>query len=269
MDKHNTKTKREQQKIDRANKEKYNNQGCLMKIIEYNNANDMVIEFQDKYKTKIHSRYREFTKGEIKNPYYPTVCGVGITGNKYIIRVNGKIIKEYTAWHNMLLRCFDERYKIQEPTYKDVTCSKEWLLFDNFYEWLHCQENFDKWLNGDRWSIDKDIIFKGNKLYSSETCCLTPQSVNSLFAKGNLVRGDLPIGVCKSWNNNFLAFCQNPFTNKQENLGYYSTPEKAFQVYKSYKEDIIKQVAEIEYKNGNITEQCYKAMLNYEVEITD
>ena len=52
-------------------------------------------------------------------------------------------------------------------------------------------------------------------------------------------------------------------------MGYYSTPEKAFEVYKAYKENIIKQVAEIEYKNGNITKDTYEAMMNYEVEITD
>ena len=53
-------------------------------------------------------------------------------------------------------------------------------------------------------------------------------------------------------------------------LGYYSTPENAFYLgYKPFKEDIIKRVAQIEYDNGNITEECYKAMMNYEVEITD
>lgn len=61
----------------------------------------------------------------------------------------------------------------------------------------------------------------------------------------------------------------NPFTNKFEYLGFYSTPEKAFYVYKAYKEKIIKQVAEFEYSKGNITEQCYEAMMKYEVEITD
>ena len=43
----------------------------------------------------------------------------------------------------------------------------------------------------------------------------------------------------------------------------------AFNAYKIYKENIIKQVAEIEYLNGNITKRCYDAMLSYEVEITD
>ena len=36
-----------------------------------------------------------------------------------------------------------------------------------------------------------------------------------------------------------------------------------------YKEYLIKQIAEIEYANGNITERCYNAMMSYQVEITD
>ena len=58
--------------------------------------------------------------------------------------------------------------------------------------------------------------------------------------------------------------------DKAVEIGYYSTPEKAFYLgYKPYKENIIKQVAQIEYDNGNITEECYQAMMNYEVEIDD
>ena len=35
------------------------------------------------------------------------------------------------------------------------------------------------------------------------------------------------------------------------------------------KEYLIKHVAQRDYDNGNITEQCYTAMMEYEVEITD
>ena len=99
-------------------------------------------------------------------------------------------------------------------------------------------------------------------------CCLVPQNVNCLFLKREAERGGCPIGVSYR-NDGFLASCHNPFTNDREELGYYSTPKKAFSVYKAYKEDLIKQVAEIEYQNSNITKDCYDAMINYEVEIDD
>lgn len=239
-----------------------------MKIVEYNNSLDIVIEFQDKYKTKIHSCYHHFLSGNIKNPYYPSVCGIGMIGVKYPSRENGKHTKEYQTWIHMLKRCFNENVKKKQPTYKDIICCEEWLLYENFYEWLHSQENFNKWLNGDGWCIDKDIIVKGNKIYSKETCCLVPNYVNVLFTKRESCRGRLPIGVAEQ-NGKYRVECNNPFEPYIKYLGMYPTPEKAFQVYKKYKEKIIKQVAQLEFNKNNITQKCYEAMINYIVEITD
>ena len=169
----------------------------------------------------------------------------------------------------MLQRCFDEETKERRPTYIDVVCCKEWLLFETFYEWLHEQKNFDKWFNGNKWALDKDILVKGNKVYSPETCCLVPNNINQLFVKSNSIRGVLPIGITMN-NGKFMAQCSNPFTKeKSVNLGIYQTVEQAFQVYKTYKENIIKQMAKIEFNKGNITEECCNAMMNYKVEISD
>ena len=255
-------------RTDRIGEEKLNNQGQLMKIVEYNNAQDIVVEFQDEYKTKVHAGYKEFLKGGVRNPYGRTVFCKGMIGVKYPITENGKGTKEYIMWNNMLKRCFDKKTKNQNPTYKNVTCCDEWLLFENFYEWLHNQKNFDKWLNGNGWALDKDILVKGNKIYSSKTCCLVPNSINELFTKRDNYRGDLPIGV-DSKDSGFQVRCSNPMTKKREYLGFYITVEKSFYVYKKRKEEIIKQVAQIEYDVGNITKECYDAMMNYEVEITD
>ena len=71
-------------KDKRIGEEKYNSQGYLMKIIEYNNVNDMTVEFQDKYKARINTRYSHFSNGDIKNPYHPDLYNIGINGNKFI-----------------------------------------------------------------------------------------------------------------------------------------------------------------------------------------
>lgn len=255
---------------NRIGEEKLNNQGCLTKIVAYNKAVDIVVEFQDEYGAKVHTQYSNFIRGNVRNPYYPSVYGVGITGNKYLTWINGKHTKEYDAWQNILIRCFDEKIKEKYPTYKDVTCCEEWLLFDNFYEWMHKQHNFDKWFNNDKWHVDKDILIKSNKIYSPETCCLVPQNVNKLFLKHDTARGSLPIGVTLcSDGHGFVARCMNPITDKRDYLGYYDSQEKAFLAYKIYKENLIKEVAKIEYEKGNITKQCCDAMMRYEVEITD
>lgn len=257
------------QKEKRLGQEKLNNQGSLMKIIEYTNSTNIIVQFQDKFGTKIKSTWKEFSTGSIKNPYYPDVFGVGMVGNKFLTTLNRKQIKEYITWCNMLRRCYNTKEKERYPKYKNVICCEKWLLYENFYEWLHSQSNFDKWFNGNKWAIDKDILFKGNKIYSPETCCLVPSNVNGLFLKHDATRGCLPIGV-SIHGNGFQARYHNPITNKETYIGEYNTPEDAFYLgYKPYKENLIKQVAKEEYNKYNITRQCYEAMMNYKVEITD
>ena len=46
-----------------------NNQNYLMKIVEYNNNNDIVVEFQDEVYTRVKSKWHKFKDGSIKNPY--------------------------------------------------------------------------------------------------------------------------------------------------------------------------------------------------------
>lgn len=254
--------------MSRLYEKKYNNQGCLMKIVEYIDNKNIIVEFQDEHKARVKAIYGNFKLGSVRNPYAPTVWGVGMTGNKYPTKINGRNTKEYDTWASMLQRCFNANLKTKQPTYGNVTCCDEWLYYEKFYEWLHKQSNFNKWYTNKRWALDKDILNKGNKVYSPENCCLIPQSVNCLFLKREAERGEYPIGV-RYKDAGYLVTCHNPFLDKAVELGYYSTPEKAFQAYKIYKEDIIKQVAETEYKNGNITRDCYEAMMNYEVEIDD
>jgi hypothetical protein len=249
-------------KNQRIFEERLNNKGCLMKIVEYNKSQDIVVEFQDEYKARVHTAYCFFLSGEVKNPYYPSILGVGIVGDKCQTHNGKRPTKEYYAWKNMLCRCFDENEKKRHKEYQNVTCCTEWLLFENFYEWLHSQENFNKWINENGWDIDKDILFKGNNIYSPETCCLVPTRVNKVFSIHADRRGDYPIGVSKH-GNSFKA------RHGKTTIGTYKSPELAFQAYKKYKEVYIKQIAEQELFVGNITQRCYKAIMCYKVEITD
>lgn len=269
----NNKKENQQLKEQRLREIKYNNQGYLMKIVEYNKATDIVVEFQDEHKAKVHSKYWNYQNGGIENPFHKSVYGVGVVGNENLGGVNRK---EYKAWDRMLERCYSEKLLNRRPTYENVTCCDEWLYYPNFYKWLHSQENYDKWFNSENWAIDKDILIKGNKIYSSDTCCLVPRRVNTLFTKTDAKRGKYPIGVYLKKERKTNIYCAhvskfNEKTNKKytEHIGYYATPEEAFQSYKKVKESYIKQVAQEEYDKGNITKQCYEAMMNYEVEITD
>lgn len=269
----NNKKENQQLKEQRLGEIKYNNQGCLMKIIEYNKSTDIIVEFQDERKAKVQTRYNNFERGQVENPFFPSVYGHGILGNESCSSAN---TKEYKAWDRMLERCYSENLLNRRPTYKNVECCDEWLYYPNFYKWLHKQENFDKWFNEDKWAIDKDILVKGNKIYSPETCCLVPRRVNTLFTKSDSKRGKYPIGVAlkkgKKTNQFRAAISKiDERTGKKifEHIGYRNTPEQAFLLYKKHKELYIKQVAQEEYSKGNITKKCYEAMMNYEVEIID
>lgn len=240
-----------------------------MTIIEYNGYDDITVQFNDKHGAKVHTKMCHFYSGSVKNPYAPNVYGKGCIGEKYPYKSNKQDRKEYKVWHSMLMRCLDPKFKNYRQTYNDVTCCDKWLLYENFYEWIHEQINYQN-LKNTTWAIDKDILVKGNKLYSPHKCCLVPECVNGLFIKRQASRGKYPIGVClDKTTKRFRATCSNPFINKYITIGYYSTPEKAFDAYKKYKEDIIKEMADREYRSGNITNKCYKAMINYQVEITD
>lgn len=250
--------------IDRIGEVNVNINGYPMKIIQYNSSDDIVVEFLDDFHYQKHTTYGNFKMGKIKNKGAPTVYGVGILGTSPTRNVeDGKRTKEYVSWYEMLRRCYGDKEKF--PAYKDVTICEEWFLYDNFYNWVQTQENHDI----DGWKLDKDIIKKGNRIYAPDVCCLVPNRVNCLFETLKAKRGNSPIGTSFRQNRNAYSVCCRDCDGKNISLGQYRDKEEAFDVYKQFKESVIRKVAEEEYKKGTITKRCYQAMIQYEVDITD
>ena len=114
--------------------------------------------------------------------------------------------------------------------------------------------------------LNKDILQKGNKLYSKDTCCFVPAEVNNLLTKSDKARGEWPVGVCfERPRGKFMAKLR--INGKQKFLGLFTTPEEAFQAYKLAKEAQIKVVAE-KWKH-QLDERVYLALMAYEVNIDD
>ena len=245
----------------------YNFQGLKMTIIKDYGYGIIDVQFDDGYvREKAHSS--EFKNGTIRNHMIPALCGVGILGD-IKTKENGKFIKEYATWANMLQRCYSKEKQKEFPRYKGCSICDEWLYFPDFYNWCHEQTNWDKVVeNPKMFHIDKDILVKGNKVYSPNTCCFVPAIVNTLFVKCNAMRGNLPIGV-SFHRGKYRARYSNPITNEKFCKCGFDNPVSAFNYYKNKKEEVIKYVAQIEFEKGTITETCYNAMVNYEVEITD
>ena len=188
------------------------------------------------------------------------VKGVGINDRKYTTTVDGKIRKEYELWTGMLNRCYSENYHKKNPTYLGCTVSDNFKHYTYFFEWCQSQIGF----NAPGYTLDKDLIYKGNKEYNEDNCVFIPNELNMLLLKKQLGRGALPIGVTKH-GNNYKVRCSVKGVNK--NIGTFNTPELAFNAYKAFKEVHIKELAE-EYKD-TISQRAYLALMNYEVDIND
>ena len=90
--------------------------------------------------------------------------------------------------------------------------------------------------------------------------------MNTLILNCKAHRGKLPVGVClEQSSGKFTSDCQ--YEGRRKKIGRYSTPQAAFEAYKTFKESYIKQVAE-QYKS-QIDPRAYKALLEYEVNIDD
>ncbi len=248
-----------------------NSSGHTMEIIKYESSKSVTVLFEDG--TIVNASVGNFKNGQVKNPNLPSVFGVGIVGNKYEIRdKDGNISKEYLIWRRMIERCYSTNLRnSKNKTYSDCQVCTEWLYFPNFFEWLHSQNNFSKWFYGN-YMIDKDIIEKGNKIYSPDKCCLVPYYINMLFTKHDSKRGKYPLGVIYNKARECFDVRVNDgvITGKKSiHLTRFSTPEEAFYKYKELKEKIIRIRAIQEYSQGNITKECFNGMLKYRVEITD
>ena len=251
-------------KIDKSGEINYNNFGSKIIIINYRKDNDIDVYFPKYNWTKEHVQYINFINGSVRCPYEPRVFNIGYIGEgKYKVKINGKYTKYYKVWNRMLCRCYDPKYIQKHPTYEQSKVCDEWLNFQVFAEWL--DENYYK-IGEQIMNLDKDILCKGNKIYSPDTCVFAPQNINKLFTKRDNDRGNCPVGVYYDKpTKKYKAQCT--VNGKNKYLGRYDTPEEAFQVYKNFKEKYIKEVAK-EYKNI-IPTKLYNAMITYEVEIDD
>jgi hypothetical protein len=232
-------------------------------IEEYNGWKDIVVRFVDSGNL-VRTRYELFKKGIVKNPYDKSVYDVGFIGvGEYRPKINGERTKQYAVWHSMLERCYSGKLHKKRPTYSDCTLAKEWHCFQNFARWY--DDNYYE-VNGERMALDKDILLKGNKVYSPQTCIFVPQSINLLFVKGDSMRGEYCIGVSlHKITNKFQVYCS--ILGDNQYLGLFNTYEEAFQIYKEFKEKSIKRIAN-EYK-GKIPYSLYASMMNYIVERND
>ena len=232
------------------------------KIVEYKGYNNIVVEFLETGYQKL-CQNKEIKTGAVKDKLLPNVLGVGIVGDKYNCKINGKYVKEYQLWKDMLKRCYGEKRHLRHPTYKDCEVSDNFKSYEYFYEWCNKQIGF----GNEYWQLDKDLLVKGNKVYSENTCVFIPKEINLVLTKSDKKRGEHPIGV--SWHKKGKSFVAQVGKSKgrSEWLGCFNTEIEAFNAYKKAKEIYVKELAD-KWKD-KIDQRAYNALMTYEVSIDD
>ena len=179
------------------------------------------------------------------------VYGVGVNDLGYRVHVRecvtengGKKIwktvfkcRYYTTWRDMLQRCYSEKFLESRPSYIGTSVCSEWLSATAFKKWMEQQD----W---DGKSLDKDIIVRGNKLYSPDTCAFVLPATNNFVTASDASRGDYPIGVSLyKHTGKYRASCKNPFSEEGEYLGCFLTPEEAHEAWRKRKHELAQLVA--------------------------
>lgn len=226
-----------------------------VEVLEYEHSDKVLVRFIDTDNTGVFTMHN-ISRGKIKDRGVPTVHGVGIVD----IPVKG-YAKAYSCWADMLRRCYDPNFHERRPTYKMCTVAKEFHKFSEFLKWHISETGSD---NGG-WALDKDILVKGNKIYSEDTCCFVPPEINSAVITSSKKRGTNPIGV--HYDKARKMYSSTIWKVNSKFLGYHKTSEEAFLTYKEAKEIHIKELAE--YWKDQIDHKVYDALMCWEVSIDD
>ncbi len=197
----------------------------MFKVISKTKKDKRVIKFLDEFGYECEVSIQNFKN--IKNPFTPSVCGVGYLGD------SNKDNKSFTVWRSMLCRCYNEKFLNTCKTYKGTEVSEIWHSYLNFKNWFDSTYPKDLHLYLE---LDKDLMQQGikNKVYSPNTCVWLPKNVNSFLTNKRIDNSTGYIGV--SWSNTHKKFTVqiNVFgENKRKSIGNFSDAEEASTTYKN------------------------------------
>lgn len=188
------------------------------------------------------------------------VYGVGINDLDESVGIGTEDRAIYDRWQLILERCYSTKHQTIHPTYVGCTICDDWKYLSKFRLWFNAnyREGFH---------IDKDILVKGNKLYSPETCCFVPPYINNLALGERSDKGDLPTGICKQTITKksgkqytyYHAKCKNGSGVTLEET--FKTVEDAINWYSITKKKIILDQVQRALSEGAIDQRIANALL--------
>lgn len=219
------------------NEEKYlwqtfdvNNDIDKITIVEYKGYNEVYVTFEGQ-DTRVKTSLHAIKKRRVKNPNYPSVCGVGIVGG-IPTKSNSDHLKYYKVWVSMLKRCYVIKNR---PKYKEVTVYDEWLYLPEFKKWFD-----NNYIEG--YVLDKDLKVFDSKIYSPSTCTFIPNEINVILNNNEATRG--MSGVCGLFYDK-RDHKYYPKISKGQDVWYgkgYYDKEEAFNIYAKEKKSYILEV---------------------------
>lgn len=171
--------------------------------------------------------------------------GFGINDADYSVtkteRISGKVTAiwqcpVFQVWINMIRRCYSEKNLKRYPSYKGCSVVDEWKYFSTFKYWMEQQD----WEGN---HIDKDILFKGNKIYGPDTCVFISPQLNMFLTERHNHRGEYPIGV--NWDKNSSKFkAQCSVFGVRKHLGLFTIAQDAHEAWLKCKREVAYKLAE-------------------------
>lgn len=185
------------------------------------------------------------------------VHGVGINdvGCTVVVNPDGSrtVCPFYSRWTSMISRCYSPKRQDTQTTYKDCSVCEEWLVFSKFKAWMETKD----WKNKE---LDKDLLVKGNKVYSPETCVFVSQRTNTFMNEGTGKLNDLPIGV-KKFYGEYTANISDG-NRGQIFLGYFENCKDAHNAWLTAKLEQAKLLA-VEQSDPRVAKALVKRYENY------
>ncbi|KAF1026167.1 MAG: hypothetical protein GAK29_01429 [Acinetobacter bereziniae] len=187
---------------------------------------------------------------------------IGVSLNKID---NGK--RAYTVWESMLSRCYSDKFIKKNPTYINCQVEESFKSFKSFYEFVSKMKGFNSIdSSGSFYQLDKDLLKRGNKLYSRDNICFVPSEINNFLLNCSVARGRYPIGVCLHTDG--IRFrSQIKSMGKKRHIGLFDNEHDAFVAYKIEKEKYAKYLADKWFES--IDYKAYEALIRFVVDIND
>lgn len=193
----------------------------------------------------------------MRKPYVKTlICGHGINDANHPIYPNDKA---YFTWKGIIERCYNEKRLEKFPTYRGCSVCEEWKRFSVFEKWFY--ENFI-----DDNALDKDILVKGNKIYSPDTCCFVPKEINNIFHSTVIKENGLPVGIQKKGNRYVSRGVGRGYVQKLSKGSYISLNEAIMNHFEA-KTLWLHELAEKFYTQERLSKRMYDFLRQYVFEV--